>query len=58
MTDDSKYDVTEIETDPAVYITGPRRGQANRTHGGTTQDGSVQVLRVEEPDSEPGQTGQ
>jgi hypothetical protein len=57
MADSDKYDVTSIETDPAVYITGPRKGQANRTHGGTTQDGSVQVLRVEEPDSDEGQTG-
>jgi hypothetical protein len=54
---DDKYNVTEISNDPADYITGPRKGQANRTHGGTTQDGTVQVLTVEEPDDNPGQTG-
>lgn len=44
---DDKYTVKEISNDPADYITGPRRGEANRTHGGTTRDGAVQVLVVE-----------
>ena len=43
---DDKYTVKEISNDPADYITGPRSGQANRTHGGTTRDGAVQVLNV------------
>jgi hypothetical protein len=53
---DEKYDERQISNDPADYITGPRRGQVNRTHGGTTQDGTVQVLRTEEPDGNAGQT--
>ncbi len=47
---DDKYVVKDISNDPADYITGPRRGQANRTHGGTTADGAVQVLNIEDPD--------
>lgn len=49
---DDKYTVKDISNDPADYITGPRSGQANRGHGGTTRDGSVQVLNVEEPEDE------
>ena len=39
--------VKDISNDPADYITGPVRGEANRTHGGTTQDGNVAVVTVE-----------
>lgn len=53
---DEKYTTVEISNDPADYITGPRKGQANRGHGGTSQDGTVQVLNVEEPDGNEGQT--
>lgn len=51
-TGDEKYVTKTISNDPADYITGPRGGQANRGHGGTTQDGSVQVLNVQEPNGE------
>jgi hypothetical protein len=51
---DDKYTTTDISSDPADYISGPRKGQANRGHGGTTQDGTVQVLNVEEPEDNPG----
>lgn len=52
MADTTKYDERQISNDPADYISGPRRGQVNRTHGGTTQEGTVQVLKAEEPDEE------
>ncbi len=58
MTDTTKYVEREISNNPEDYITGPRRGQVNRTHGGTTQEGTVQVLKVDEPDDNPGQTGE
>lgn len=45
-TDGEKYLTKELPTDPADYLTGPRGNEANRTHGGTTQDGSMQVLQV------------
>lgn len=53
---DDKYTVTEISNDPADYISGPRSGQVSRTHGGTTQDGTVQVLNVQDPEGNAGQT--
>lgn len=46
------YKTTEISNDPADYISGPRSGQVNRTHGGTTKEGTVQVLSVGEPDED------
>lgn len=52
------YNTTEISNDPADYITGPVSGQASRTHGGTTRDGNVQTVAVEEPEENPGQTGE
>jgi hypothetical protein len=55
VADTTKYDERQISNEPADYITGPRKGQVNRTHGGTTQDGAVQVLRVEEPEDDGGQ---
>ncbi len=49
---DDKYTVKDISNDPADYITGPRGGQANRTHGGTTRDGTVQVLAADGPEDD------
>lgn len=51
---DDKYTVKEISDDPQDYITGPRGGEANRTHGGTTRDGSVQVLAATGPEDDTG----
>lgn len=51
-TTEDKYDRKTISNDPADYITGPRGGEGSRTHGGTTRDGAVQVVRREEPDEQ------
>jgi hypothetical protein len=53
-TDTTKYAVKEISNDPADYITGPRRGEVNRTHGGTTQEGTVQVLKIDGAEDDGG----
>jgi hypothetical protein len=49
-TDDGKYAIKEVSSDPADFLTGPRGGEANRTHGGTTQDGAMQVLARTSPE--------
>lgn len=50
-TQDGKYLVKELSSDPDDYLTGPRGNEANRTHGGTTQDGNMQLLQVAPGDS-------
>lgn len=47
---DDKYVIKEVSDNPADFLTGPRGGEANRTHGGTTQDGNLQVLAATGPE--------
>jgi hypothetical protein len=42
------YDETELDTDPAAYLNGPTGNVANRGNGGTTREGKVAVIQVNE----------
>lgn len=46
--DSDKYEQVEISKDPADYLNGPTGNLANRGSGGTTRDGQVQTITVDE----------
>jgi hypothetical protein len=54
---DDKYSTTELSDDPADYLTGPTGNMANRGSGGTTRDGQVQVINVDDSGQQTDQGG-
>lgn len=46
-----QYRTVEISNDPADYISGPTSNQLSRTQGGTSRDGTVQVVADQSADS-------
>lgn len=48
---------TELSDDPADYLTGPIRGEAARSNGGTTRDGGVAAFGASRDGVEGGEVG-
>jgi hypothetical protein len=42
------YDTHDLSGDPADYLNGPTGNAANRGNGGTTRDGKVAVIVVDD----------
>lgn len=53
---DEKYDTTDLSDDPADYLNGPTGNMANRGSGGTTRDGKVATVIVDDSGQSTGQT--
>jgi hypothetical protein len=43
-----EYDTTELSRDPADYLNGPTGNATNRGNGGTTRDGKIATVQIDD----------